>query len=68
MGTIYIAEKYEETPWGLAEKDQREYTTLKDNLVTPVKEIYRILRGRPKEYLAQSSPDLTPRNSTDITA
>lgn len=68
MGTIYIAEKYEETPWGLAEKDQREYTTLKDNLVTPVKEIYRILRGRPKEYLAQSSPDLTPRNSTDLTA
>ncbi len=68
MGTIYIAEKYEETPWGLAEKDQREYTTLKDNLVTPFKEIYRILRGRPKEYLAQSSPDLTPRNSTDLTA
>ena len=68
MGTIYIAEKYEETPWGLAEKDQLEYTTLKDNLLTPVKEIYRILRGRPKEYLARSSPDLTPRNSTDQTA
>ncbi|MDG2376292.1 MAG: sterol desaturase family protein [Woeseiaceae bacterium] len=68
MGTIYIADKYEETPWGLAEKDQREYTILKDNLVTPVKEICRILRGRPKEYPAQSSPDLTPRNSTDLTA
>ena len=68
MGTIYIADKYEETPWGLAEKDQREYTTLKDNLLTPVKEIYRILCGRSKEYPAQSSPDLTPHNSTDLTA
>ena len=67
MGTIYIADKYEETPWGLAEKDQREYTTLKDNLVTPVKEIHRILRGRPKEYPEQKSSDLTPGNTPDLT-
>ena len=66
MGTIYIADKYEETPWGLAEKDQREYTTLKDNLVSPVKEIIRILRGRQKEYPRQKPSDLTPGNMPDL--
>lgn len=49
MGTLYIPEKYEETPWGLAPKDQAQYTTLRDNLVTPFKEIARILRGKPKD-------------------
>jgi len=48
MGTLYIAEKYEETPWGLAPKDQARYTTLADNLMTPFKEIFRIVRGKPK--------------------
>ena len=66
MGTIYIADKYEETPWGLAEKDQREYTTLKDNLVSPVKEIIRILRGRQKEYPRQKPSDLTPGIMPDL--
>ncbi|MED5420410.1 MAG: sterol desaturase family protein, partial [Pseudomonadota bacterium] len=66
MGTIYIADKYEETPWGLAEKDQREYTTLKDNLVSPVKEIIRILRGRQKEHPRQKPSDLTPGNMPDL--
>lgn len=50
MGTIYIADKYEETPWGLAPKDQAEYTTLRGNLVTPFREIIRILRKEPKVY------------------
>lgn len=48
MGTLYIPDKYEETPWGLAQKDQVEYTTLKDNLTTPFREIARILRRKPK--------------------
>jgi sterol desaturase/sphingolipid hydroxylase (fatty acid hydroxylase superfamily) len=48
FGTLYIAERYEETPWGLAPKDQNEYSTLKDNLVTPFREIFRILRRKPK--------------------
>jgi sterol desaturase/sphingolipid hydroxylase (fatty acid hydroxylase superfamily) len=68
MGTIYIADKYEETPWGLAEKDQVEYTSLRDNLVTPVKEIVRILRKQPKEYQAAVEPDLAPGDSRDLTA
>jgi sterol desaturase/sphingolipid hydroxylase (fatty acid hydroxylase superfamily) len=68
MGTIYIADKYEETPWGLAEKDQVEYTTLKDNLVTPVKEIIRILRGKPKVHAEPGSINLAPGKSPDLTA
>lgn len=48
FGTLYIADRYEETPWGLAPKDQSEYSTLRDNLVTPFREIFRILRGKPK--------------------
>jgi sterol desaturase/sphingolipid hydroxylase (fatty acid hydroxylase superfamily) len=50
FGTLYIAERFEETPWGLAPKDQREYTTLSDNLLTPFKEIARILRRQPKVH------------------
>jgi sterol desaturase/sphingolipid hydroxylase (fatty acid hydroxylase superfamily) len=45
-GTLYIADRYEETPWGLAPKDQQKYTSLSDNLVTPFREIGRILRRR----------------------
>lgn len=50
FGTLYIADKYEETPWGLAPKDQAEYTTLSDNLMTPFREIVRILRGKPRMH------------------
>ena len=69
FGTLYIADRFEETPWGLAPKDQREYTTLSDNLMTPFREIIRILRGKPKvhppEYtqadaVSAGSHDLAP--------
>lgn len=66
MGTIYIADKYEETPWGLAPKDQAEYTTLRDNLVTPFREIIRILGKKPKIYPAGIGPDLPSRKSRDV--
>jgi sterol desaturase/sphingolipid hydroxylase (fatty acid hydroxylase superfamily) len=68
MGTIYIADKYEETPWGLAEKDQAEYTSLRDNLVTPFKEIIRILRGQPKVHPEAAAPELASGKSPDLTA
>jgi len=68
MGTIYIADKYEETPWGLAGKDQAEYTSLKDNLVTPVKEIIRILRGEPKRYAEPESSVGSPGKAPDLSA
>jgi hypothetical protein len=68
MGTIYIADQYEETPWGLAEKDQVEYTSLKDNLVTPLKEIVRILRKQPKEYPVKPESGLATGDSRDLTA
>ena len=45
-GTLYIADKYEETPWGLPSEDQAKYTTLKDNLVTPFKEINSIFQEK----------------------
>jgi sterol desaturase/sphingolipid hydroxylase (fatty acid hydroxylase superfamily) len=48
FGTLYIADRYEETPWGLSPHDQSQYTTLSDNLITPFREIGRILRGKPK--------------------
>lgn len=68
MGTIYIADRYEETPWGLAEKDQVEYTSLKDNLVTPIREIIRILGGKPKVYPEPGASDLVPGKTPDLTA
>ena len=46
FGTLYIADRYEETPWGLTPDDQAEYTSLSDNLKTPFREIFKILRGR----------------------
>lgn len=55
LGTLYIAERYEETPWGLAPKDQREYTTLSDNLTTPFREIFRILRGKQEPQLVEDN-------------
>lgn len=46
FGTLYIAERCEETPWGLTEPDQAKYTSLSDNLLTPFREIARILGQR----------------------
>lgn len=48
FGTLYIADPDEETPWGLSPGDQQEYSSLSDNLITPFKEIWRILRRQPK--------------------
>jgi sterol desaturase/sphingolipid hydroxylase (fatty acid hydroxylase superfamily) len=45
-GTLYIAEPFEATPWGLPEESQRECRTLRQNLVAPFRDIYRIVRGR----------------------
>lgn len=68
MGTIYIADKYEETPWGLAAKDQAEYTSLRDNLVTPFREIFRILRKKPKTYPGSATPELAAGKTPDLSA
>jgi sterol desaturase/sphingolipid hydroxylase (fatty acid hydroxylase superfamily) len=68
FGTLYIADKYEETPWGLAPKDQAEYTTLSDNLMTPFREIVRILRGKPKVHSPEySQVDRVSAGSQDLT-
>lgn len=44
-GTLYIAEPFEATPWGLPEASQKECSTLRQNLVAPFRDIYRIVRG-----------------------
>lgn len=46
FGTLYIAERYEATPWGLTEPDQAKYTALSDNLLTPFREVGRIVGRR----------------------
>lgn len=48
FGTLYIAERYEETPWGLPPGEQENYRTVRQNLLNPLREIAAILRGRKK--------------------
>jgi sterol desaturase/sphingolipid hydroxylase (fatty acid hydroxylase superfamily) len=45
-GTLYIAEPFETTPWGLPQESQRECRTLRQNLAAPFRDIYRLVRGR----------------------
>ncbi len=69
FSTLYIAERYEATPWGLAPMDQCEYTTLSDNLMTPFREIIRILRGKPKVHPAEfTQPDALSGGTRDLRA
>jgi len=68
MGTLYIADRYEETPWGLAPKDQIEYSTLSDNLMTPFREIIRILRKKPKIHPDIPAATPTSDEPRDFTA
>ena len=46
FGTIYIPEKYEETPWGFPPEDQVLHGSLRQNLTEPFREIFSILSGR----------------------
>ena len=68
MGTLYIADKYEETPWGLSEKDQAEYTTFKDNCLTPFKEVSRILREKGTKSSVTAKSGLTTGRARDFIA
>jgi sterol desaturase/sphingolipid hydroxylase (fatty acid hydroxylase superfamily) len=53
FGTLYIAERYEVTPWGLSEKQQAKYTTLTQNLTSPFTEIAAIF----KKDASENTPD-----------
>ena len=64
---ISLAERYEETPWGLQPHDQAEYTTLSDNLMTPFIEIIRILRTKPKKKQGAVEPDMASADTPDLT-
>ncbi len=48
FGTLYIAERYEATPWGLPPEDQAQCTTLSQNLLAPFREFRAMLRGKPR--------------------
>ena len=63
-GTLYIAEALRSYALGPAEQDQAKYTTLSDNLFTPFREIYRILRGRPEDSAAGDPGSTAPANPT----
>ena len=48
VGTLYIGEPYEQTPWGLGPDEQAQYTTFVQNVLGPFHEIYAIARaGHP---------------------
>ncbi|MEE8077951.1 MAG: sterol desaturase family protein [Pseudomonadales bacterium] len=64
FGTLYIAGRYEETPWGLASGDQAKYTTLADNLITPLREIVRILRAKPSPV--GTTPNADSEDNQDV--
>lgn len=46
FGTLYIAERFEATPWGLPPQDQAQYSSLRQNLSSPFVEIWCILSGK----------------------
>jgi sterol desaturase/sphingolipid hydroxylase (fatty acid hydroxylase superfamily) len=54
FGTLYIAERDEETPWGLAPQEQANYETLSQNLLTPFREIGSILFNIPSRSAADA--------------
>jgi len=43
VGTLYIGEPYEQTPWGLGPDEQAHYTTFIQNVVGPFRELYALL-------------------------
>jgi sterol desaturase/sphingolipid hydroxylase (fatty acid hydroxylase superfamily) len=46
IGTLYIGEPYEQTPWGLGPDEQAHYTTFIQNVVGPFQEVYALLTRR----------------------
>jgi sterol desaturase/sphingolipid hydroxylase (fatty acid hydroxylase superfamily) len=46
VGTLYIGEPYEPTPWGLGPDEQAHYTTFIQNVVGPFQEVYALLARR----------------------
>ncbi len=66
FGTLYIAERYEATPWGLPPEDQAECTTLSQNLLAPFREFRSMLRGKPRTGSRAPRRRHGARRSSDI--
>lgn len=43
VGTLYIGEPYEETPWGLGPDEQAHFTSFTQNVFSPFREVYSML-------------------------
>jgi hypothetical protein len=46
VGTLYIGEPYEQTPWGLGPDEQAHYTAFVQNVLGPFHEVYALLARR----------------------
>jgi sterol desaturase/sphingolipid hydroxylase (fatty acid hydroxylase superfamily) len=46
VGTLYIGNPYEETPWGLGPDEQAHYSTFAQNVFGPFRDVYGLLAGR----------------------
>lgn len=43
VGTLYIGDPYEETPWGLEPNEQAHYSTFVQNVFNPFRDVYALL-------------------------
>jgi sterol desaturase/sphingolipid hydroxylase (fatty acid hydroxylase superfamily) len=46
VGTLYIGDPYEETPWGLGPNEQAHYSTFVQNVFNPFRDVYALLARR----------------------
>jgi len=46
VGTLYIGEPYEETPWGLGPDEQAQYSTFVQNVFGPFRDVCALLARR----------------------
>jgi hypothetical protein len=60
VGTLYIGEAYEHTPWGLKPDEQGRYTTFLQNVLGPFQEVYSLLTPGLKRRAASAPPPAAP--------
>jgi sterol desaturase/sphingolipid hydroxylase (fatty acid hydroxylase superfamily) len=46
VGTLYIGDPYEETPWGLGPEEQAHYSTFAQNVLGPFRDVYGLFTRR----------------------
>jgi sterol desaturase/sphingolipid hydroxylase (fatty acid hydroxylase superfamily) len=48
VGTLYIGDPHEETPWGLGPAEQAHYSTFAQNVFGPIRDAYSLLARRDR--------------------